>query len=195
MESKPGAGAGIALQSFAMDSELKMVWAYVRAVFGHWWVITIEGVLVGLDLVERAFGTWLLPPRWAKVTIGVAVLVLAQYFAYRDQKKMLSTGATRKEKLERLADCMRAGRQFLYSPSSQANWIKWASDVDDWMRNTFGILQSEFGALAVEKFVNDAGMMDVSYPGIPTEFQQRMRVVNRRLQNLDAIVQRPDAYL
>jgi hypothetical protein len=63
------------------------------------------------------------------------------------------------------------------------------------MRNTFGILQTEFGALAVEKFVNDAGMMDVSYPGIPTEFQQRTRVVNRRLQNLDAIAQRPDAYL
>jgi hypothetical protein len=178
-----------------MDNELKMVWAYVRAVFGHWWVITIEVVLVSLDLVERAFGTWLLPPLWVKVTIGVAVLVFAQYLAYRDQQRMLSVGAERKEKLAKLADCMRLGRQFLYRASSQADWVKWASDVDDWMRNTFGILQTEFGALAVEKFVNDAGMMDGSYPGVPLEFQQRMRVVNRRLQNLDAIVQRSDAYL
>jgi hypothetical protein len=178
-----------------MDNELKMVWTYIRAVFGHWWVITIEVVLVGLDLVERAFGTWLLPPRWAKVTIGVAVLVLAQYFAYRDQQKMLSTGAAKKEKLTRLADCMRIGRQFLYLPSSQIHWIKWASDVDDWMRKTSGILQTEFGVLAAEKFVNDAGIRATVYGSVPPEFQQRMLVLNRRLQNLDAIVERPDTYL
>jgi hypothetical protein len=63
------------------------------------------------------------------------------------------------------------------------------------MKSTFGILRTEFGALAVEKFVNDAGMMDGSYPGVPREFHHRMRVVNRRLQNLDAIAQQPDAYL
>ncbi len=55
--------------------------------------------------------------------------------------------------------------------------------------------KASLGLSLWRKFVNDAGMMDVSYPGIPTEFQQRMRVVNRRLQNLDAIVQRPDTYL
>ena len=89
-------------------------------------------------------------PLWAKVTIGVAVLVLSQYLAYRDQQKMLSTGAARKQKLARLADCMRLGRQFLYTPS-QADWVRWASEVDDSMRNTFGI--KPVGALAVEKFV------------------------------------------
>jgi hypothetical protein len=68
-----------------MDKELKILRTYCRAVFGHWWVITIEIVLVLLDLVERAFGVWLLPPLWAKVTIGVAVLVGAQFLAYRNK--------------------------------------------------------------------------------------------------------------
>jgi hypothetical protein len=77
---------------------------------------------------------------------------------------------------------MRTGRRFLYRPS-EAGWVKWASAVDDWMSNTFVILNTEFGDIAVEKFVNDAGMKDVSYPDIPLEFQQRMRVLNRRLQN------------
>ncbi len=67
-----------------MDNELlKTLWTYCRAVFGHWWVITIEIILVVLDLVERAFGTWLLPPLWVKVTIGIAVLFVAQFLAYR----------------------------------------------------------------------------------------------------------------
>jgi len=68
-----------------MNKELKILRTYFRAVFGHWWVITIEGVLVLLDLVERAFGTWLLPPLWVKVTIGVAVLLIAQFLAYRNK--------------------------------------------------------------------------------------------------------------
>lgn len=66
-----------------MDNELKILWTYVRAVFGHWWVLTIEGVLVSLDVIERALGTWLLPPLWVKLTIGLAVLFVAQFLAYR----------------------------------------------------------------------------------------------------------------
>jgi hypothetical protein len=57
------------------------------------------------------------------------------------------------------------------------------------------ILQTEFGVVAVEKFVNDAGMMNSVHVGVPPHFQQRMQVVNRRLQNLDAMIQQPDAYL
>jgi hypothetical protein len=176
-----------------MGNEFKILWGYVRAVFGYWWVITIEVVLVLLDLAERVFGTWLLPPLWAKVAIGMGVLVFAQYLVYRNQQKTLNLGTEKKEKLAKLAECMRTGRRFLYRPS-EAGWVKWASAVDDWMSNTFVILNTEFGNLAVEKFVNDAGMKDVSYPGIPLEFQQRMRVLNRRLQNLDAIAQRLDTY-
>src|SRR5438552_6225134 len=150
-----------------MGNEFKMVWGYVRAVFGHWWVITIELVLVSLDVVERVFGTWLLPPLWAKVTIGLLVLVFAQYLVYRDQQRTFNVAAKKKEKLEKLAECMKTGRRFLYTPSSgvhhKPDWVKWASDVDDWMRSTFRIIQTEFGALAVEKFVNDAGMMDGAY--------------------------------
>jgi len=64
-------------------NELKTLLTYCREVFWHWWVITIEIVLVIVDLVERAFGTWLLPPLWVKFTIGVAVLFVAQFLAYR----------------------------------------------------------------------------------------------------------------
>src|SRR5258708_33213979 len=70
-----------------MMAELRLIWTYIRAVFGHWWVITIEVILVLTDFIERIFGTWLVPPRWVKVTIGVAVLMVAQYLAYRAQVK------------------------------------------------------------------------------------------------------------
>lgn len=177
-----------------MKSELKAAWDYARLVLGKWWVITIEVVLVSVDVVERVLGTWLLPPRWVKVMIGILVLIFAQYSVYRGQEKLILAGKERKGKLPKLADCMRAGRQFFYRPS-ETGWVKWASDVDDWMMSTFRILQTDFGALAVEKFVNDAGLNDAAYPGVPPEFQQRMLVLNRRLENLDAIAQRADAHV
>jgi len=69
--------------------ELRLIWTYIRTVFGHWWLITIEVVLVLTDVLERIFGTWLLPPLWVKVTIGVAVLMVAQYLAYRAEAQRL----------------------------------------------------------------------------------------------------------
>ena len=178
-----------------MANELRMAWAYFRAVVWRWWVITIELVLVTLDVVERVLGKWFLPPLWAKVVIGSGVLVIAQYLVYRDLQKTLVSGATPREKLTRLAACMKAGRQFLYTPSAQSGWVAWASNVDDWAMNTFKMLESEFGTLAVEKFVNDAGMLSFTYPGVPAEFQQRMLMLNRRLQNLQAIAEQPNVYL
>jgi hypothetical protein len=183
-----------AIESFTMK-ELTAAWGYARLVLGQWWVITIEVILVSVDVVERMLGTWLLPPLRVKVTIGILVLVFAQYRVYRAQQEVLLAGAARKERLTRLAECMRVGRQFFYRPSSQIGWVKWASDVDDWMTKTFKILQTEFGTLAVEKFVNDAALNDAEYPGVPAEFQQRMLILNRRLENLDAIAQRSDTYL
>lgn len=64
---------------------LRLIWKYIRAVFGYWWLVTIEVVLVLTDLVERIFGTWLVPPLWVKVLIGFAALVVAQYLAYRTE--------------------------------------------------------------------------------------------------------------
>jgi len=81
-----------------MDNELKILWTYCRAVFGHWWVITIEGVLVLLDLVERALGTWLLPPLWVKITSGVTVLVVSQFLAYRNKPCEYSTDPDAEQK-------------------------------------------------------------------------------------------------
>jgi hypothetical protein len=67
-------------------TELRLIWTYIRTVFGHWCLITIEVVLVLTDFFERIFGTWLVP-LWVKVTIGVAVLMVAQYLAYRAEVK------------------------------------------------------------------------------------------------------------
>jgi hypothetical protein len=74
-----------------MNKELKILGIYCRAVFWHWWLITIEIVLVLTDVVERAFGIWLLPPLWVKVTIGGAVLFIAQFVAYRNKPSETST--------------------------------------------------------------------------------------------------------
>src|SRR5258708_4173395 len=70
-----------------MMAELRLIWTYIRAVFGHWWVITIEVILVLTDFIERIFGTWLVPSLWVKVMIGIAVLMVAQYRAYRAEVK------------------------------------------------------------------------------------------------------------
>ena len=44
-----------------MMAELKFIGTYIRAVFWHWWLITIEVILVLADFIERIFGTWLVP--------------------------------------------------------------------------------------------------------------------------------------
>jgi hypothetical protein len=66
-----------------MNEELKVIGSYIRAVFREWWVILIEVLLVMTDAVERVVGTWLLPSSRTKVVLGLAVLVIAQYRAYR----------------------------------------------------------------------------------------------------------------
>jgi hypothetical protein len=66
-----------------MRQELKIIGLYIRAVFRESWVIVIEGLLVLADVVERIAGTWLLPSTRTKVVLGLGVLVIAQYRAYR----------------------------------------------------------------------------------------------------------------
>lgn len=89
-------------------AELRLIWAYIRVVFGHWWLITIELILVLTDFIERIFGTWIVPPLWVKVTIGVAVLMVAQYLAYRaevkDKGKILEIRPSVGEELNRFVE-------------------------------------------------------------------------------------------
>jgi hypothetical protein len=66
------------------EEELRLVHEYIKAVARYWWAIVTGLVLTLLDGVERLFGFWYLPPRWAKLSTGIAGLVLAQYLAYRD---------------------------------------------------------------------------------------------------------------
>ncbi len=106
-----------------MMAELRLIWAYIRAVFWHWWLITIELILVLTDLIERIFGTWLVPPLWVKVTIGVAVLMVAQYLAYRaevkDKGKILEIRPSPGEELNRFVEAAHGETHYrmgIYNP-------------------------------------------------------------------------------
>ena len=83
-----------------MAAELKTLRDYTKAVGKYWWAIVPGLVLTLMDGIERLFGAWYLPPLWAKVTTGIAGLVLAQYLAYRDlAHTTLDTTAAFKERL------------------------------------------------------------------------------------------------
>lgn len=64
-----------------------MIWSYVRATSVLIWLGMVEGFLVLADIYERYSGKWL---QWStvstklKVILGVTVLAVAQYRAYRD---------------------------------------------------------------------------------------------------------------
>lgn len=88
------------------------------------------------------------------------------------------------------------GRKLLKrKPVVQEDWAEWAADVDQWLKDASESLVSNFGAPAVAKFEDDAGVVNGSHQGVSPEFQKRMDVVNHRLHNLDAIAQQPDAYV
>ena len=86
------------------------MWLYTRAVLRQWWVIVVEGLLVLTDVIERIFGTWLLPSTRVKVGIGFTALTIAQYRAYRE---LLLQSRAEKEKKTDLA-IFPEGRSVLY---------------------------------------------------------------------------------
>lgn len=181
-----------------MRNEFALARAYTRAVLRHWWVIVVGVVLVLLDVIERTFGTWVVGPRWARVTIGVMALSVAQYLVYRDLQKSQLSASQRKQKLARLAEFQRTGRELTSVPDTcrtHRDFAAWAFEVDGWLASTCHALATEFGSVTIEKFVNDAGLRDLSYPGIPSEFHKQITVLNRRLENLDLMIQHPDSYL
>lgn len=82
-----------------MKLELKLISSYVRAVLREWWFIVVEVVLALTDIFERILGTWLLPSTTKKVAIGLLVLLIAQYRAYRAVSLELQFEKTRRTKL------------------------------------------------------------------------------------------------
>ena len=52
-----------------MVREREILWAYVRAVFRHWWVLVVEIVLVAVDFGERWFNIWSQPPPTPKIRL------------------------------------------------------------------------------------------------------------------------------
>jgi hypothetical protein len=89
-----------------MRDELNLIWDYIHAVFRHWLLLAIDGVLVLTDIIERTFTTWLQPPLWVKVTIGVGVLIVAQYLAYRDLRQQREKESRETEALASRADAL-----------------------------------------------------------------------------------------
>jgi len=69
-----------------MKKELQLIGQYTRKVFWKLWVLIVEGVLVLTDVVERLWGTWILPRTWVKIAIGFSALLVAQYLAYRNTR-------------------------------------------------------------------------------------------------------------
>ncbi len=67
-----------------MNDELRTLIQYIKAVLRYWWAVLTGLALTLLDGTERIFGTWYLPPRWAKIATAVGGLVVAQYLAYRE---------------------------------------------------------------------------------------------------------------
>jgi hypothetical protein len=61
--------------------------------------LVVDILLAATDVTERVFGTWLLPATWVKVVIGVTVLVVAQYLAYRELLFELQAAKQRRTKL------------------------------------------------------------------------------------------------
>jgi hypothetical protein len=105
----------------SVTGEVEIISTYTRAVARQWWAFVVDFLLVATDVIERIFGTWLLPPTWAKVIIAVAVLVVAQYRAYRELWLELQTTKQRKTKLIVFPE----PRSFLYveTPAGSANAI------------------------------------------------------------------------
>ncbi len=68
-----------------MADELSLVWTYIKAVVWQRWLLIVESILGLLDIAERIFHFWFLPPLWLSVTTGITVLIVAQYLAYRTQ--------------------------------------------------------------------------------------------------------------
>ena len=67
-----------------MNDERTTLRQYVKAVLRYWWAVVTGLVLTLVDGAERIFGTWYLPPRWAKIATAVGGLAVAQYLAYRE---------------------------------------------------------------------------------------------------------------
>lgn len=177
-----------------MSNEIKIALDYLKAVIRYWWIVAVGLGLTIMDFVERIFATWYQPPLWARVSAAVAGLMIANYLAFRDVRLQLLAMAKSKGKDEVLAAALEAGRglqwEASYRPATTSQeFSQWASQVDDWIRATRDMLLANFGKLAVETFLNDAGLKDVSYPGIPSEYHLRLTFLNRRLENLHRIAQ------
>ncbi len=172
-----------------MKKEVQVVWEYLKAVGRYWWIIVVGLGLTIMDFVERIFATWFQPPSWARIATAITGFTIAQYLAYRRLRLAIAGEADQQAKAEKLATALKAGRGLQWeakykSGTTSQEFSNWASNLDDWIRQTHALLLTELGPLAAEMFLNDAGMKDISYPGIPSEYHERLSFLNRRLENL-----------
>jgi hypothetical protein len=128
---------------FTVEDELRFLRGYVKALAKHWWAIVTGLVLTLLDGVERLFGFWYLPPRWAKLTTGIGGLVLAQYLAYRDlASRIADSAAAFKEQARQALRNAELQWELLDEPNTTATPQIICKQVDEF-RDALEILYSQ----------------------------------------------------
>ena len=173
-----------------MRDELKLIGAYVRAVFRQWWMLTIEGLLVLIDLTERLFTTWLQPALWIKVTIGLAVLMVAQYLAYRNVQQQVNAPATKEIISKQLREIYREGERLRWKIVDSDDTLTVADcqrESQEWRAR----LRS-----CVEKYVSQNKALYVdSVQTVPQKFYSRMTKSNTTKADKGGIVGHLDTRL
>lgn len=192
---------------------------YALAAFWHWWVAIVLGVLTVIQTIEWFADITLLIPLWAKLVFVFIAFTIAQFLAYyelrvKTEQRQEEQAPTKEsgigtiivhppriaqEKMRKLASFMNKGREKQHSvPNADADFAQvqtWVNAVGSWLRETYAFLSRECTPQAQAKFLDDAGVGDASYPGIAQEAQQGLKTLNRRLENLSKIMDRPEVYL
>ncbi|MFQ5663959.1 MAG: hypothetical protein ACE5HL_09020 [Terriglobia bacterium] len=105
----------------------------------------------------------------------------------------------RQERMAKLASFMNQGGEIRGSAprvgASSAAVETWINADRNWLLATRAFLSKECAAQAEAKFLDDAHVPDVVYPGVAQEAQQWLRTLSHRLENLSKIMDKPDTYL
>lgn len=107
-----------------------------------------------------------------------------------------------KEKMGNVATLMRRGRELgLRVPIVKASVpppeeiAKWKREVNEWVTWTNDCMLEKCTVQASEKFLSDTETLPLTYASVPQDLNPYVRVLNRRLENLSKIIDRPEIYL
>ncbi len=72
---------------------------------------------------------------------------------------------------------------------------KWKREVNEWVAWTNTYLLEMCSVQASEKFLSDTETLPLTYASVPQDLNPYLRILNRRLENLSKIIDRPEIYL